>query len=393
MARVRLSILFAGMLLVTAGQSILFTVLPPAGRGIGLAEWQVGLIITISGIAFAVASPYWGRVSDQRGRRGFIAAGLFGYALFTAAFAWALGIGMAGAVAPTMSLILLVFVRVGFGLTVAAAMPATQAYVVDTTSAAGRTGGLAQLSAAFGLGTVVGPLIAAALSGFGLLVPLYAVAALALMVATLVLVLLDRPPRAMAATVMLKPTDPRIRFWVLAALGFFMTMAIVLQTLGFLVPDRLVLDREAAGSAVGTCLLVSGLASVACQIVLARRRTMRPGRLMMLGLPMGIVGLVVLMLATTLPLLAAGMIGFGIAVGLCVPGFAAAASLEVEPNEQGAVAGIIGAAQAGGFILGPVLAGALYQVNSVLPYLGATLILVSLMAAQWRRRGVVAPGT
>lgn len=391
MVRLRFAVLFAGMLLIAAGQSILFTVLPPAGRGIGLAEWQIGLIITISGIAFAVASPYWGRVSDSRGRRGFIAGGLFGYALFTAAFAWALDIGLAGVMVPVMSLVMLVIVRVGFGLTVAATMPAAQAYVVDTTSVAGRVGGLAQLSAAFGLGTVIGPLIAAALSGVGLLVPLYVVAGAALVVALLVLVLLDQPPRAGAARAMLKPGDPRIRFWILAALGFFTAMAIVLQTLGFLVPDRLHLDRNAAGSAIGTCLLVSGLASVACQIALSRWRTMRPDQLMVLGLPLGIIGLLVLMLATTLVSIAAGMIGFGIAVGLCVPGFAAAASLEVGPSEQGAVAGIIGAAQAGGFILGPVLAGVLYQVNDIAPYFCAVVILVLLLAARWRRRSAAVP--
>jgi len=390
MARVRLAVLLGGMLLVAAGQSILFAVLPPAGRSIGLADWQVGLIITVSGAAFVVASPWWGRVSDRRGRRGLIVVGLCGYALFTAAFAQSLDIGMAGVMAPLASLALLILVRIGFSLTVAAAMPAVQAYVADTTSMERRAGGLAKLSAAFGLGTVVGPLIAAGLAGFGVLVPLYAVAAAALLTALLVGLLLDHPSRVTAgAATPLKPNDPRIRFWILIALGFFTAIAIVLQTLGFLAQDRLRLDREATGRAVGVCLLVAGLASVVCQIAVARRRIERPGYLVLLGLPAGIVGLVVLVLAASLTWIAIGMAAVGAAMGLCAPGFAAAASLEVGPDEQGAVAGIIGAAQAGGFILGPVLGGALYQVDACAPYLCAMAVWSILLAAGLRHREII----
>ena len=55
---------------VTAlGQTLVFILLPSLGRAAGLAEIQVGLIISCSSLAFALASPIWGYLSELRGRR------------------------------------------------------------------------------------------------------------------------------------------------------------------------------------------------------------------------------------------------------------------------------------------------------------------------------------
>ena len=52
----------------------------------------------------------------------------------------------------------------------------------------------------------------------------------------------------------------------------------------------------------------------------------------------------------------------GLGFGMVRPGYAAAASLAVEPHEQGAVAGLTGATSGAGFIFGPVIATALYRI-------------------------------
>lgn len=374
------AILLVSMLLVSAGQSILFATLPPAGRAIGLSDWQIGLIITLSSVAFIAASPVWGRLSDSRGRRGMIVLGLTGYALFTALFAWVLELGMAGTLTPLASLVALVAVRIGFGTTVAAAMPAAQAHIIDITPPERRTAGLARLSAAYGLGTVAGPLFAAAFAGLGLVFPLYAAAGAAALAAIAVLGGLRHAPHrsAAAAAAMLKPNDPRLRLWLGIALGYFLVVAMVLQSLGFVVQDRLHLEPSETGRSVGFCLLASGLTAVAVQFLLSRLRVERPGRLLLAGLPAGIAGLCALCMASTLPLFILGMVGIGAAMGLCMPGLSAAASLAMEDHEQGAAAGLIGAAQAGGFMLGPLLGAGLYQLGESLPFLSGIVILAAL---------------
>lgn len=377
-SRLPQAILLVSMLLVSAGQSILFATLPPAGRAIGLSDWQIGLIITLSSVAFIAASPVWGRLSDSRGRRGMIVLGLTGYALFTALFAWVLDLGMAGTLTPLASLVALVAVRVGFGTTVAAAMPAAQAHIIDITPPERRTAGLARLSAAYGLGTVAGPLFAAAFAGLGLVFPLYAAAGAAALAAIAVLGGLRHAPHRSAAAAMLKPNDPRLRLWLGIALGYFLVVAMVLQSLGFVVQDRLHLAPSETGRSAGFCLLASGLTAVVVQFLLSRLRVERPGRLLLAGLPAGIAGLCALCMASTLPLFILGMVGIGGAMGLCMPGLSAAASLAMEDHEQGAAAGLIGAAQAGGFMLGPLLGASLYQLGGSLPFLSGVIILTAL---------------
>ncbi|MEE4300777.1 MAG: hypothetical protein V2J24_15160, partial [Pseudomonadales bacterium] len=53
------TILFSCLVAVGMGQTIVFAILPPLGREIGLAEVQVGAIVSASSITFFIASPIW----------------------------------------------------------------------------------------------------------------------------------------------------------------------------------------------------------------------------------------------------------------------------------------------------------------------------------------------
>jgi hypothetical protein len=68
------------------------------------------------------------------------------------------------------------------------------------------------------------------------------------------------------------------------------------------------------------------------------------------------------------------------------PGYAAAASLAVDPHEQGAIAGLVGATSGAGFIFGPMIATALYRWSPAAPYLfGAGLMSVLYAYALFSR--------
>jgi MFS family permease len=56
----------------------------------------------------------------------------------------------------------------------------------------------------------------------------------------------------------------------------------------------------------------------------------------------------------------------GTALGLCMPAISAGASLAVSAEEQGAVAGMVSSCPAIGFVVGPVCAGFLYQIDGPL---------------------------
>ena len=60
------------------------------------------------------------------------------------------------------------------------------------------------------------------------------------------------------------------------------------------------------------------------------------------------------------------------------PGIAAAASLSVSPDEQGAVAGLTSGAGASGFIFAPLIGNALYAWSPALPYWLGTALTAGL---------------
>lgn len=400
-------LLFAATLNAAVGTSLLLTVIPPISRELGWSETQSGLLISASGLAFLLAAPLWGRAGDRRHRGRLVVVGLIGYAAAFAAFALLVGLGLAGTVGGLGLYLVLLLSRPVGGALAAAVPTAAQAWISDHTSDEQRTGGLAVLQAANGLGLVVGPALAAALVALGLLAPLWFAAGAALLTAVLVLLLL--PDRRHPGTVdavsrsrgLLSPLDRRYRSYLAVLLVVFLAAATVASTTGFLLQDRLRLDAAQTASRTGLCLLLVGLGLAGVQGVvralsLAPRTMLRIGPLLMLA------GFGVLVLAQVLPvfLLAHALLGAG--AGLAGPGATAAATLRVQRDEQGSLAGLTTAMTAAGFAVGPLVAGLMYQAAQWLPYatMSAALLPVALLAQRGRGRvepavppGPTGPGT
>ena len=74
----------------------------------------------------------------------------------------------------------------------------------------------------------------------------------------------------------------------------------------------------------------------------------------------------------------AALAALGIGIGLARPGNAAAASLAVNADEQGAAAGVVGGVSVIGNVFGPMLGTKLYQMLPIGPYLlnGAVMAAV-----------------
>ena len=173
------ALLFACLVSVGMGQSILFSVLPPAARRIGLSPFQVSTIFATSASLWVFVSPAWGRRSDVAGRRRVMIIGLLGYALSMALIATVIEIG-ARDLLPALAIYpMLVVSRCVFALLGSGTGPAAQAYIADRTSRSQRTAGVALVSAAMGLGETIGPAVGALLAAIDLVAPIYLSAVLA----------------------------------------------------------------------------------------------------------------------------------------------------------------------------------------------------------------------
>jgi MFS family permease len=145
------AVLFFSIFGAVLGVGIVVPLLPVYAYNLGSSGVYIGLIFGSFSLSRTFFLPFFGRQSDIRGRKPFIAAGLLAYALISIAFIYSTRVEA------------LIFVRFIQGIASAMIMPVTQAYIGDITPA-GREGfvmGLFNMAmfAGLGFGPVMGGFI------------------------------------------------------------------------------------------------------------------------------------------------------------------------------------------------------------------------------------------
>ena len=382
-------IIFIAIITVAMGQTVVFAILGPLGREVGLNEMQIGFIITCSSVIFSLFSPIWGRRSDVMGRKPVMIIGLIGYTVGTVFFASTFYAGLNGWMTGWWLFAALIFARMTQSLIMSATSPAATAYVSDITDVSNRTIGIGRIGAAHSFGTILGPAIAY-FSIISLLAPIYMAAVMTFLAAILVMVYLPGLPIAKTTAVTkkkLRYTDKRILPFMVVGIAMFTGFSVVQQTLGYYFQDKLNLTAEVTAQQVGIAMMGSAIAALSMQLIVVQRLGWTPFRLMRVGLPFMLLGFVGLTLGRDLLEFVLAMALVGTGIGMSAPGFSAAATLAVEPGEQGAVAGLISACPALGFIVGPILGGALYQNYPTSPYIVSAALFIPLVLFSWRMNG------
>ncbi len=141
------STLFLSIFTAVTGVGIVVPLLPVYARDLGASGLYIGMIFGAFSLSRIFFLPYFGRLSDRRGRKPFITVGLLCYALVSMAFLLS---------SDVTSLIAIRFLQ---GIASAMIMPVTQAYVGDITpqGAEGYSMGLFNMSMFLGLS--LGPLL------------------------------------------------------------------------------------------------------------------------------------------------------------------------------------------------------------------------------------------
>jgi MFS family permease len=351
-------------------QTVLFAILAPLGREVGLVEVQIGAIISSSSLTLFLVSPLWGRASDVWGRRKILLIGLFGYSAGTVMFAGVFQIALLGYLVPVTALILLIVTRVANATVMAAVSPSANAYMADITTVKDRIKGMGAIGAAGNIGSILGPAIGGLLASISLLTPLYFSVFLTLAAAVLTLYALPELPKptVIKKQPRLKYTDPRIFPLVVAGVFLFMGFAIVQQTIAFRFQDELGLTGIETAKIVGISLMFSAAAALFVQLVVIPRLSVRPFVLLRISMPMMMIAFAIMAIGQTQNMYILSMCILGLGTGLAGPGFMAGASVAVTSEEQGAVAGVAGSCPPLGFTVGPLLGTYLYSIDGALPY-------------------------
>ena len=390
-------LLFICLMATGIGNNMLFAILPPLARRLAVPEYWVGAIYTISAVLFMMMTPFWGALSDRRGRKPLIIFGLVAFACSSLIFAGAASAGEAGIIPPLGAIFAMALARSLFGSLGSATNPAAQAYVADRTSQEERTEALAGLSAAFGLGAVIGPTLAATfveIVGVGIF--MVGIAILILMGAFAVWKYLPEqtPPQVQSRP--LNPlkqfgmaADPRILPFVLYGGLIWITQSLGLSTLSFFVMDKLALD-ESQGLQMSSIALAAGAgALIVAQLIVIPALKASPRVLMSLGALITAIGSGFMLIAPNYAGIVFAYLLASFAFGLARSGFVGGASIAVEPEEQGRVAGLTTATAGLGFIIGPVGGLLMYhQLGHHSPYIAAAVLSVAALALAWWHPGI-----
>ena len=373
--------LLLGVLVAGVGNSFVFAILPPIGREMGFSELQVGSLITASALFFMLGAPIWGNLSEAWGRKPVILTALVMYFFTTILFAIIVQMRLSDAIPMLTAYGLLVGLRIVFAVGICGIFPASQAYMADLTSLDQRTAGMSLIGIAMGVGMISGPALAAGFSGFGLTLPFYVVAGIAVPAGLMVMAfVVEQPREAHAAAEAAQDAPLRALLPLFVISTFIMTNLSCIQvSSGFYFQDKFDLSAAETARAVGIGLMASGLASVTAQVVLVQRIGLRPRTLLRSGVPCALVGLLLLTTMDSYPMLVLGMVFFGLGMGQIMPGTIASISMRAGIHQQGRVAGFNTSAQGLGYIIGPLVGAYFYTISPTLPYQICFGLLVVLL--------------
>jgi DHA1 family multidrug resistance protein-like MFS transporter len=393
LARQPMILLFIGLFATAVGQAFVFAILPPLGRSVGMDELHITGIISTSALVFTLVAPIWGRFSDRVGRKPVIIIGLMGYSLGSLSFAVLFSLAGNGVITGTTLFLTALILRSLQSATMSATHPGCTAYAVDHTVAQFRIKTLARLASANSIGMIMGPVLAGLVAGMGLLAPLVVASILCAGAAIIIALKLAAgvPPRAMSTQPKkIGYLDPRVRLYLLSAIGAFTGFAMVQQTLAFRLQDDLALSGIETAQYTGWAMMASAASTLVMQFSVVQRFNGPPTQLVQWGAGILAGGTLAISAFDSWPAVISSMVLIGAGLGLLMPAVSAGASIAVGPEEQGGVAGLISACPAAGFVLGPVTGGLLYQYSSTAAAWGAAIMLVLVFLATLRGQKALA---
>ena len=383
--RIDRSILFGSVAILGLGQSLMFIIMGPLARDVGLSEIQYGMIFSVANLGLVFAAPFWGRQCDTWGRKPVLIIGLSGCAVGYVLLAMAMQIGLWGWFSAWPLFFILLGARAVYAMTATSIYAASAAYIADTTDRAGRAQGMALIGGANSAGITVGPAVGGILALITILFPLYFAALVAAAGALIAYFVLREPERHEhdGGGIKLKFTDKRILPYLILWFGFFLGFTMLNFVTAFFIEDRFGFTETRDVIRIASlAMFCMGITEVVVQTVILQMIRIPQKVSLRLCLPFFAFGLLLLASTNSLVVLfiAYGFLGLGFS--MANPGISGGASLSVAPYEQGAAAGLTSSASTIGIIIGPILGTSLYKIAPTAPMLASAcfLLLLSIYA-------------
>jgi DHA1 family multidrug resistance protein-like MFS transporter len=390
-ARFPLVILMLNLFIALLGQGMVIPILPDYLKQFHAGGTAAGYLIAAFGAAQFIFSPIGGRLADRYGRKKLIMAGLFLTVISDFLFA------VAG------SLPLLYFARFIGGIGLGLMVPANMAYIADITTHETRAKGMGYLGAAMNLGMVLGPGLGGMIAEFGIRVPYFFASGLSLLATLLTLALPETltlekrqlnqqpgPREKFSKKLVQSFQTPYFRYLLLI---FVMTFGLVnYETVYALFVEQ---KYSLTAAQISIVITLGAVIGIVVQIWLLDWLIRRIGeqRVIQLSLLVSPIALILMLpKVNTIYLLAVSALFFMFNAFLR-PTVSTLISKSAG-NSQGYAAGLNTTYTSVGNIIGPILAGTLFDVNIHIPYLvGAAILFASLFLTVHMRHSLKGAAT
>lgn len=373
--KLALFLLMFNMFITFSGIGLIIPVMPKYLELFGAAGQVLGLLIATFAFAQFVFSPIAGNLSDKYGRKQLIVIGLIIYGISQIFFGLSTEIWM------------LFVSRFLSGLGAAFIGPPIMAFVADVTSYEDRGKGMGMIGAAISFGFLIGPGIGGLLSHVSLQFPFYVAGAVSLITAAISAFLLPNVKHAMDTSdkqdhvinQLIHSVKTPYFVILLIVFGFSFGIANYQTTLALFVTDKF----NYTPADISIILTVGGAMGVIIQVFVITPLFKRFGemKVILVNLLVATICMLLLIYVNGFALILLVAIVFSIATSLIRPAVNTLISKLADTN-QGFAAGMNNAYMSLGNMIGPALAGILFDIDRNIPYyLGAVILLTCFSLA------------
>lgn len=374
-----LYVLMFNMFIAMSGIGLIIPIMPAYLDTFGVAGQALGTLIATFAFAQFLFSPVSGQLSDKFGRKKLIIFGLIVFGLSQLAF------GLAS------HLWILYVARFFSGLGAAFLIPPMMAFVADITSYEDRGRGMGLLGASMSLGFMIGPGIGGFLAEVSMQFPFYVAASVAVLSAFISFIVLpDVAPTIQAVEAKSENLLQQMKRSVLMPY-FVMLLVMFIFAFGlsnFQSTIALYVDKKYGFTPkeISVLITVGGFVGVIVQTFVIDRLFKRFGemKVILVNLLVSATAMISVLFVSTFWTILMVSAVFFTAASLLRPAINTLIS-KLAGDQQGFAAGMNNAYMSLGNMIGPALAGILFDINMSFPYIAGTVILgiCFFIASSW----------
>lgn len=366
----QLYLLYSSIFLVFLGISLVIPVMPSIMNELNISGAGLGYLTAAFAFTQLIFSPFTGRAADKFGRKIIIVIGLFIFGFSELLF----GFGK--------TIEVLFISRMLGGLAGAFIMPAVTAFIVDLTTDKNRARSLGYMTAAINFGFIIGPGIGGVLAEISTRLPFFVAAALGLIGGILSIFMLTEPKKVteVAADKTEVTTSNFKRLFT--PIFFIAFLVIFIASFGLASFESffsLYFDRKLGFTPSDIAIAITGGAMIGAfaQIVLFEPLTRRIGELNIIRAAIIYTAVLVFVITFLDSYWSVMAVAFIIFIGFDLVRPAVTTFLShIAGNNQGFAGGMNSFFTSLANVIGPVLAGILFDINMDFPYYFSVIILL-----------------